>query len=490
MKPLRGSLLLRLTCSYGLSMLCMAVVFSGTAALLSSWLGEAVNARMQATTERIPAVLAQVRQPGASLISVAPQIIARLKSPGIAVDIIDVRKGKALVRGALVTLDPTHMMTRRFERPMSPVRFMDNDHRQNRLFLSVVLGLHPIEHLIPDGEIVLIPQITELGAPYIFYILELIVLAIVASATAGAIGFTMTLGAVTPLRQVTEALRYLANGDFRAHEVQFSTRSEIGELADAYNKAASRVTQAISERERAEMQMRQFIADASHELRTPLTVLLCYVDVLRTSYIEDKDLRERILQTMTIEGERMRSLISNLILLMRMEHETGRPIISIDLTHLVEKVVASMRALDPHGRIQVDYNAEARIGGDADELYEATMNILDNALKYAPEGTITITVDHNADTSWLNIADNGPGIPAEELPFIFERFYRGTERVEIEGSGLGLSIAQRAVQRAGGNITVTSSPQSGTCFRLTFPLLHDQAEEAPAEVEPEEGGVA
>jgi two-component system OmpR family sensor kinase len=286
-------------------------------------------------------------------------------------------------------------------------------------------------------------------------------------------GRYITTEALRPLYDVTSALQRFAARDFTAQPIDAAKRGEFSELANAYNAAAAQVSVAFEERAAAEHQMRQFVADAGHELRTPLTIVLGYIDMLRKKSGDD-DRSRRIFETIAIEGTRMRTLIDNLVLLARLDSDAARLVEPFDLTELLERdIVEPRRALAPNVRFDLAIAVDATIIGDRGELQEAIANIVDNAIKYAPGSPIEIGVALTGSVVEIRIADRGPGIAEADRSQIFERFYRGSQRGEVEGSGLGLAIAKRAVERAGGTLALASTSPDGTTF--TVRLRADQA---------------
>jgi two-component system OmpR family sensor kinase len=269
-----------------------------------------------------------------------------------------------------------------------------------------------------------------------------------------------------PLFDVTAALQRFAGRDFTAQSIDVAGRGEFNALAVAYNAAAAQVEQAFEERAQAESQIRQFVADAGHELRTPLTILLGYIDMLKRRAGDD-DRSRRIFDTITIEGSRMRTLIDNLVLLAKLERDDVRPVEPFDLTSLLkDDIIEPRRVLAPSVRFDLDVAVDATIIGDRTEIYEAIANVVDNAIKYAPGSPISIAVRGATDSSVVEVSirDRGPGIAPGDREAIFDRFYRGDLRGEIEGSGLGLAIAKRAVERAGGSLTLLDGSPGTTTF--------------------------
>jgi two-component system OmpR family sensor kinase len=306
--------------------------------------------------------------------------------------------------------------------------------------------------------------------------------AVVAAGTAAgllafAVGRFITLQAIRPLIDVTEALQRFAARDFRAQPIAVGGRSDFGVLAHAYNAASAQVEAAFAERDAAEAQMRQFVADAGHELRTPLTIILGYIDLLQRRLAGD-DRTRYIFSSVASEGRRMRTLVDNLVLLTKLEGEDLRPAEPFGLRALIDEIVELRRGLDPSVAFGIAANVDATVIGDRAELHEALANIVDNAIKYAPGSPIRIALDAaGANAVQIAIADDGPGIAPEDREAIFERFYRGQKRGDVEGSGLGLAIAKRAVERAGGTLRLDPDTVNGTRFIV---LLRADRIAAPA----------
>jgi signal transduction histidine kinase len=302
-----------------------------------------------------------------------------------------------------------------------------------------------------------------------------IVAAVIAGAVlvgilAGLLGRYITEQAIQPLIDVTESLQRFAARDFRAQPIAVAGRSDFDVLAYAYNAAASQVAAAFAERDIAEAQMRQFVADAGHELRTPLTIVLGYIDLLRRRLGDDDDRSRLIFNSIGSEGRRMRTLVDNLVLLAKLEGDDVRPIEPFALDKLIREIADVRRGLDAAVRFDLDFRVAATAIADRAEMHEALTNLIDNAIKYAPGSPVRISVDSPREGAVeIAVADDGPGIPVEDREIIFERFFRGAAgRGEVEGSGLGLAIAKRAVERAGGRIALDDTVLRGTRFVITL----------------------
>jgi two-component system OmpR family sensor kinase len=290
------------------------------------------------------------------------------------------------------------------------------------------------------------------------------------------IGRYITQQAIRPLIDVTEALQRFAARDFRPQAIAVGRKSDFDILAFAYNAAAEQVAAAFAEREAAEAQMRQFVADAGHELRTPLTIVLGYIDLLHRRVSENDARSKFIFSSIAAEGRRMRTLVDNLVLLAKLEGEDTRPIAPFDVNALIAEIVDVRRGISPSVAFDVETNGAHIAIADRADVHEALANIIDNAIKYAPGSAIRIAVaSPQPGGVEIGVADDGPGIALEDRDAIFERFFRGANRGEVEGSGLGLAIAKRAIERAGGTLRLDTAVARGTRFVIGL-----RADRAPA----------
>jgi two-component system OmpR family sensor kinase len=313
----------------------------------------------------------------------------------------------------------------------------------------------------PDGKL--------FGTIAIWILIAVVAAAIAVGLLAAMVGTYITQQAIRPLIDVTEALQRFAARDFHAQPIAVAGRSDFDALAHAYNAASAQVADAFAERDAAEAQMRQFVADAGHELRTPLTIVLGYIDLLRKRLGASDDRSQFIFASIGSEGRRMRTLIDNLVLLAKLEGEDVRPVEPFDVAAMLAEIADVRRGLDPTVRIAIDGRVDGTVAADRAEIYEAVANIIDNAIKYAPGSPVRIELDSpRAGTVSIAVSDEGPGIRAEDRSAIFERFFRGANRGEVEGSGLGLAIAKRALERAGGTLALDPSVTRGTRFVMTL----------------------
>jgi two-component system phosphate regulon sensor histidine kinase PhoR len=245
------------------------------------------------------------------------------------------------------------------------------------------------------------------------------------------------------------------------------------------------LSQDITERERAELMRRDFVANVSHEIRTPLTVLSGFIETLGNLSLTDVE-RNRVLTLMAQQTERMQTLVADLLILARLE---GSPRPAADRWVGVDKLFAAVE-LEAQavsgGRHELVFRGDeqAQIAGAESELQSALANLVNNAVRYSPHGG-------RIEASWrvmpdgageLAVRDNGIGIEREHLPRLTERFYRvdGSRSRETGGTGLGLSIVKHVVQRHGGELDVQSEPGKGSLFRIILPAARVRAQPAGA----------
>jgi len=262
----------------------------------------------------------------------------------------------------------------------------------------------------------------------------------------------------------------------RVHAADTDPRTEVGKVGEALNLLLAHVDDALAVRAAADKRMRRFVTDASHELRTPLAAIQGYAELTRQDAESLPDITEYSLARIESEAKRMNSLVSDLLLLARLDEGQDLHLDEIDLGEIVVNAVSDVRATAPNRpwAVQVP-DAPALVTGDRERLHQVVLNLLSNAVVHTPEGTsITTSVSFPDDGNVveLRVSDDGPGIPAELQPELFERFARGdSSRSRRSGStGLGLAIVSSIVEAHEGDITVDTSPE-GTTFILRFARL-------------------
>ena len=254
-------------------------------------------------------------------------------------------------------------------------------------------------------------------------------------------------------------------------------RSTLSVLVRPYGDGARLVlSQDITERERTEAMRRDFVANVSHEIRTPLTVLGGFVETLAGLPLSESE-RRRVLALMAQQTDRMQALVGDLLTLARLE---GSPPPAADrwtsVADLIGKALAEARALSG-GRHAIEGSGgeDAELAVSESELHSAVANLLNNAVRYTPEGgRIALHWAWRSDGgAQIEVSDTGIGIAREHLGRLTERFYRvdGSRSRDTGGTGLGLSIVKHVAQRHGGEIDVQSEPGKGSTFRLVLPAM-------------------
>jgi signal transduction histidine kinase len=284
------------------------------------------------------------------------------------------------------------------------------------------------------------------------------------------IGWILAGTALRPINQITQTAQTIgAERDFDRRVDYTGPNDEIGQLATTFNAMLTELQAGYRQVEQTLLAQRRFVADASHELRTPLTTLRGNIGLLQREPPISLEDRKAVLADMVIECERLIRLVHNLLALAR--SDAGRPLRSepVLIKPLVEEVCRQARLLDPTRQIHCETLLDARVKGDPDALKQVLLVLLDNALKFTPpQGRIEFSVRANNGNVDINVCDTGPGIGADVLPHIFERFYRIDTSRTGGGAGLGLSIAKSLIEAQHGRIAVESQEGAGSTFTITL----------------------
>jgi signal transduction histidine kinase len=273
--------------------------------------------------------------------------------------------------------------------------------------------------------------------------------------------FLLRLGLrpVTLMAQTTD--RIAQSGDMKARLPYRGAQDEIGRLAGAFNLMMDRLEAAFDIQ-------RRFVADTAHELRTPLSTILGNVDLL-LRYGQDPQRREPALAAIKREGERTSRLAASLLLLAQADAGQKLELRPVELDEVLIEVYEQAQELTNSVSVLLKYCEAAPVLGDPDRLKQVLLNLIDNALKHTdPPGRVTLSLTCQASMAQMTVADSGCGIPAADLPHIFERFYRG--RNGRSSTGLGLSIVKWIVEEHHGEITVASEPGQGASFTIRLPI--------------------
>jgi two-component system OmpR family sensor kinase len=295
----------------------------------------------------------------------------------------------------------------------------------------------------------------------------------------GLLGTAWVRVSLRPLRRVAATATRVTQLPLASGEVSMpervpdaDPRTEVGQVGAAFNRMLGHVESALARREASEGRLRSFAADASHELRTPLAAIRGYAELARRSPDPLPAEVAHALSRVEAESARMSLLVDELLLLAQLD--AGRPLASepVDLTRLAIDVTSDARAASADHRWQLELPDEPVIvRGDEHRLHQVLANLLSNASRHTPAGTVvTVAVSASGGTAVVSVTDNGPGIPAELQPAVFERFVRGdTSRSRAAGSsGLGLAIVHAVAAAHGGRADVASRPGE-TRFTITLP---------------------
>ncbi|MGD0320756.1 MAG: HAMP domain-containing sensor histidine kinase [Acidimicrobiales bacterium] len=286
-----------------------------------------------------------------------------------------------------------------------------------------------------------------------------------------------------PLEDMTKTAGAIAGGDLTRRIRSTDERSEVGRLGTALNGMLGQIEAAFRERSVSESRLRRFVADASHELRTPLTSIRGYAELLRKGAFSDEDGRRRASERIESEAARMSLLVDDLLLLARLDQ--GRPFerFPVEVAEVVSDAVDAARAVDPRRPISLDRHDSVLVEGDAVRLRQVVDNLLRNAQVHTPPGTpVHVRVARVGASAVITVADEGPGLDAEELARVFDRFYRGNEARTRGGTGLGLSIVAALAEAHGGKAHVKSVTGEGATFTVELPALGPPSEESVPEL--------
>lgn len=286
---------------------------------------------------------------------------------------------------------------------------------------------------------------------------------------AGVGGNVLARAVLRPIKAITETAHQITDARDLSQRIPVSLPTdEVGQLTDTINDMLGRLEGAFEAQQR-------LVADVSHELRTPLTTIQGNLDLLRRGAIEDPILRGEALRAIGDETARMRRLVSDLLLLAQADAGLQLHKQPVELDTLLLEVYRQAQMMADGITVRLGAEDQAVVLGDADRLKQLLLNLVVNALKYTPAGgAVTLTLRRSNGWVQVAVADTGLGIAAEDLPHIFDRFYRADRsRGRSGGSGLGLSIAQWIAQAHGGRIEVESTVGVGSTFTVWLPEARD-----------------
>jgi two-component system OmpR family sensor kinase len=304
---------------------------------------------------------------------------------------------------------------------------------------------------------------------------------VVAIAALAGIGLPLVRAGLAPLRRIEATAAAIASGDLSRRIDHPSGGTEVGRLADALDTMLGRIEVAYRARAegearalRSEDRMRQFVADASHELRTPLTSVKGLAEFgLQQGSEASPDELLRLMGLIDHEASRMGRLVADLLMLASLD--SGRPLDRrhVDLASIAARAVQAARVVHPDRPIALAAEDPVIVYADEGRLRQVIDNLIANAVQHTPpRSPVTVSVTSASGTGEIVVADNGPGMTAEQAAHAFERFYR-TDDARARaggGTGLGLAIAASLAAAHGGDVTVDTQPGQGAAFHVRLPL--------------------
>jgi two-component system sensor histidine kinase MprB len=376
------------------------------------------------------------------LVTAGGRVIARSPQPGLALPVDDATRALAQRGGAAVFRDAT------------------------------VAGVHlrVLAEPLGAGTVLQLAQpLTEEDSLLSRLRLILVLVCAGGIALAALLGRLVAGTAMLPLRRLTAATEHVTATQDLSGRIAPAGQDEIGRLASSFNAMLDALERSMRALDASVHAQRQLVADASHELRTPVTSLRTNIEILQQS---DPDIdgreRARLLGDVVEQIEELTLLVNDLIDLARGEQEP-REAEEVRLDAVVEEVAERARRNAPEASLELDLEQTVVLGVPS-RIARAVGNLIDNAIKHGGGGPVQIALRDGE----LTVRDHGAGIAPEDLPHVFDRFYRGANARRRPGSGLGLAIVRQVVEQHGGTVTARDAPDGGTLMRLRLPVLRDR----------------
>jgi len=321
----------------------------------------------------------------------------------------------------------------------------------------------------PVGAVLVAQSLADLDAGLAVVRTALLIGALTSLLLAAVGGVILARAALRPIQVITTTARQITQAQDLSQRIPVIVpNDEVGRLTSTINDMLARLETLFQAQHR-------LVADVSHELRTPLTTIQGNLDLLRRGAVDDPTLRGDALRAIGDETARMRRLVNDLLLLAQADAGLKLRQQPVELDTLLLEVYRQAQMMTQGVTVRLGAEDQAAVLGDSDRLRQLLLNLVDNAIKYTPAGgTITLGLIRHAGWAQVTVSDTGMGITTEDLPHIFERFYRADRsRGRSGGSGLGLSIAQWIAQAHGGRIEATSQVGKGSTFTVWLPEATD-----------------
>jgi two-component system, OmpR family, sensor kinase len=302
---------------------------------------------------------------------------------------------------------------------------------------------------------------------------------VIGSAAAGllaaaGVAWVMRRG-LRPIETMAGQADAITAGDLTSRVSPHDPATEVGRLGVALNGMLARIEDSITEREASQEATRRFFADASHELRTPLASLRANAELYQQGALTSRGEVDEAMRRITLESQRMSGLVDDMLRLARLDQHPERQNELVDLTELVQACADRARTADPAWTWRTCVAPGLEVTGDDELLRRATDNLLANVRAHTPAGTVaTITATARDGNVVVEVSDDGPGVPADQLPRVFDRFYRGAARANHPGAGLGLAIVSTIAGAHHGTAVACLNEPTGLRVTLTLPAASAQ----------------
>lgn len=309
-------------------------------------------------------------------------------------------------------------------------------------------------------------------------LIGIVVVVVITVSLVGLGGYVLTRRALRPLRRVIETSRHIAAGDLSQRVTLPARRDEVGEVGTAFNEMAARIEAAFDVQSR-------FIRDAAHELRTPLTAMKGAMEVLLRGSLDDPADARQLQRAMYHDIVRLSELTEHLLDTARLGTAIPLHRQDLDVTSFLMEQARNARLLAPEHQVTLVGEADATVSADERMLGQAVLNLLENAARHSPPGSVIELGRGLADgEAQIWVTDRGEGISADDMPNIFQSFYRSdpSRSRQRGGAGLGLALVDAIVAAHGGTVSVESTVGSGSTFTIRLPAVRTaRVAAAPAE---------
>jgi two-component system, OmpR family, sensor kinase len=292
---------------------------------------------------------------------------------------------------------------------------------------------------------------------------------------AGGVAWIMRRG-LRPIETMAGQADAITAGDLTSRVGPQDPRTEVGRLGVALNGMLSRIEDFITEREASQEAARRFFADASHELRTPLASLRANAELYQQGALTERPQVDEAMRRITLEATRMSGLVDDMLRLARLDQHPAQEEEPVDLSEVLQGCVARARVADPQRTWCATIDPGLVMEGDEELLRRAADNLLANVSTHTPVGTVaTIVAGERDGTITIEVSDDGPGVPAGQIPRIFDRFYRAAAASARPGSGLGLAIVTAVAATHGGTVHAKLNGAHGLRVTTTLPAASPAA---------------